>query len=138
MSGSGGYYKYRCKYFFTHNCPHWVWVHNAPCAHCLADGRDSEEAVIPTTFRLAHEIYVPQFENGAIQYIIFDIISNSPTDSGWTVKEKPTQGFPTATGPSAVRSTVAVEGMDSQKPTKNKLRVQSNGIGWSGRSHNFE
>lgn len=32
---SGGYYKYRCKYFFTHNCPYWVWVHNAPCAHCL-------------------------------------------------------------------------------------------------------
>src|ERR1700712_5753689 len=35
MSGSGGYYKYRCKYWLTHNCPNWVWVNNAPCAHCL-------------------------------------------------------------------------------------------------------
>ena len=35
MSGSGGYYKYRCKYRLTYNCPNWVWVNNAPCAHCL-------------------------------------------------------------------------------------------------------
>ena len=35
MSGSGGYYKYRCKYWLTHNCSNWVWVNNAPCAHCL-------------------------------------------------------------------------------------------------------
>ena len=35
MSGSGGYYKYRCKYWLTYNCPNWVWVNNAPCAHCL-------------------------------------------------------------------------------------------------------
>jgi hypothetical protein len=42
MSGSGGFYKYRCRYFLTHNCPNWVWVHNAPCANCLAEGRDDE------------------------------------------------------------------------------------------------
>lgn len=35
MSGAGGFYKYRCKYFYTHNCPNWVWVNNAPCASCL-------------------------------------------------------------------------------------------------------
>ena len=35
MSGSGGYYKYRCKYWLTYNCPNWVWVNNAPCAYCL-------------------------------------------------------------------------------------------------------
>lgn len=35
MSGSGGFYKYRCKYFYTHNCNNWVYVNNAPCAHCL-------------------------------------------------------------------------------------------------------
>lgn len=34
-SGSGGFYKYRCKYFHSHNCPHWVYVNNAPCAYCL-------------------------------------------------------------------------------------------------------
>ncbi|KAH7303599.1 hypothetical protein B0I35DRAFT_402273, partial [Stachybotrys elegans] len=37
---SGGFYKYRCKYFYSHNCPNWVWVNNSPCASCLADGRD--------------------------------------------------------------------------------------------------
>ncbi|KUJ09876.1 uncharacterized protein LY89DRAFT_689786 [Mollisia scopiformis] len=42
MSGSGGYYKYRYKFWLTYNCPKWVWVNNAPCAHCLADGRDDE------------------------------------------------------------------------------------------------
>lgn len=35
MSGSGGFYKYRCKYFYTHNCQNWVWVNKAACASCL-------------------------------------------------------------------------------------------------------
>lgn len=34
-SGSGGFYKYRCKYFYTYNCSNWVYVSNAPCANCL-------------------------------------------------------------------------------------------------------
>ncbi|KAK3933815.1 hypothetical protein QBC46DRAFT_326000 [Diplogelasinospora grovesii] len=45
MSGSGGFYKYRCKYFYTHNCPNWVWANNAPCASCLAEGRDADDNV---------------------------------------------------------------------------------------------
>ncbi|KAK3937693.1 hypothetical protein QBC46DRAFT_410893 [Diplogelasinospora grovesii] len=40
MSGSGGFYKYMCKYFYTHNCPNWVWVNYAACASCLAEGRE--------------------------------------------------------------------------------------------------
>lgn len=39
MSGSGGFYKYRCKYFYTHNCTNWVYVNNAPCANCLVSLR---------------------------------------------------------------------------------------------------
>lgn len=36
MSGSGGYYKYRCKYFLTaYCCTNWVYVAHAPCANCL-------------------------------------------------------------------------------------------------------
>lgn len=35
MSGSGGFYKYRCKNFYSHNCPNWVWVNNSPCATCI-------------------------------------------------------------------------------------------------------
>ncbi|KAK3933646.1 hypothetical protein QBC46DRAFT_107294 [Diplogelasinospora grovesii] len=61
---SGGFYKYRCKYYFyTHNCPNWVWVNNAPCASCLADGRDglAEERIEMTkseTEELAQEVHV--------------------------------------------------------------------------------
>ncbi|ESZ94494.1 hypothetical protein SBOR_5142 [Sclerotinia borealis F-4128] len=39
----GGYYKYQCKYWMTFNCPQWV--NNAPCAHCLAEGRDDEHPI---------------------------------------------------------------------------------------------
>ncbi|GAW19295.1 hypothetical protein ANO14919_087810 [Xylariales sp. No.14919] len=39
MSGSGGFYKYRCKYFFTHECPNWVYVNHTQCALCDAQGR---------------------------------------------------------------------------------------------------
>ena len=35
MSGSGGFYKYRCKYFLTHNCPNWVYANGHACALCL-------------------------------------------------------------------------------------------------------
>ena len=34
MSGSGGYYKYRCKYFYTHNCTNWVYINKTACANC--------------------------------------------------------------------------------------------------------
>jgi len=34
MSGSGGYYKYRCRYFYTHNCQNWVYVNNGTCQSC--------------------------------------------------------------------------------------------------------
>jgi hypothetical protein len=35
MSGSGGFYKYRCKYFYTYNCPNWVYCNGHACAMCL-------------------------------------------------------------------------------------------------------
>jgi hypothetical protein len=35
MSGSGGFYKYRCKYFLSHNCPNWVYCNGHACANCL-------------------------------------------------------------------------------------------------------
>jgi len=137
MSGSGGYYKYRCKYFLSHNCPHWVWVNHAPCAHCLADGRDSDGAVIPGPFRLSREVYVPRIENGALHYIIMEITATSDADSGWTVRELPEQSFPAATGPSAVSYT-AVDGLDSQKHTKSGLGMLGAARGWSVKRSNME
>ncbi|KAI0971035.1 hypothetical protein F4678DRAFT_461581 [Xylaria arbuscula] len=44
MSGSGGFYKYRCGYFYTHECPNWVYVNNTGCAECSAMGRDANPA----------------------------------------------------------------------------------------------
>jgi hypothetical protein len=35
MSGSGGFYKYRCKHFYTYNCPNWVYCNGHACAMCL-------------------------------------------------------------------------------------------------------
>lgn len=37
MSSSGGFYKYRCKHFWTHkvNCTNWLYVNNSCCAECL-------------------------------------------------------------------------------------------------------
>ncbi|KAF8539365.1 hypothetical protein BDD12DRAFT_737315 [Trichophaea hybrida] len=34
---SGGYYRFRCKNFFTHNCGNWVWVNNSACAECCVN-----------------------------------------------------------------------------------------------------
>ena len=36
---SSGFYKYRCKYFLTHNCPNWVYCHGHPCALCLVNSQ---------------------------------------------------------------------------------------------------
>lgn len=114
MSGSGGYYKYRCKYWLTYNCPNWVWVNNAPCAHCLADGRDSDTTIMSNPFRISREVFVPHIENGSLHYIIMEIIAASDTDSGWVVKEIPHQPYPAATEPSAI-SIKAVDGINTQR-----------------------
>jgi len=111
MSGSGGYYKYRCKYWLTHNCAHWVWVNNAPCAHCLAEGRDAQEELESHSFRSTREVFVPQFENGFLQYAIMEIIAVSEMDSGWAVKWASLDPTPISTGPTAVSYT-ALDGFD--------------------------
>ncbi|KAG0651503.1 hypothetical protein D0Z07_1895 [Hyphodiscus hymeniophilus] len=123
MSGSGGYYKYRCKYWLTYNCPNWVWVNNAPCAHCLAEGRDSDTTMASSPFRISHEVFVPQIENGSLHYIIMEIVAASDTDCGWAVKERPVQLFPTATEPSVV-SLKPADGTDPQKISVVGLQTQ--------------
>jgi hypothetical protein len=92
---------------------------------------------MPTPLRLSREVYVPQVENGALHYIIMEIIATSDADSGWTVKDLPNQHFPTATGPSAV-STAAIDGPDNQKNSKSGLGRKDLGQAGLLRGSNFE
>ncbi|KAG4430703.1 hypothetical protein IFR05_013807 [Cadophora sp. M221] len=137
MSGSGGYYKYRCKYWLTYNCPNWVWVNNAPCAHCLADGRDSEMAEMQAPFRLSREVFVPQFEDGMLLYTVMEIIAGSDWDIGWAVKQPPAQPFPSVTGPSATTIT-AMDGLDTQKTGKIGVQNAADGRNWTGNEGHLE
>ncbi|CAK7229336.1 hypothetical protein SCUCBS95973_007186 [Sporothrix curviconia] len=85
MSGSGGFYKYRCKYFLSHDCPNWVFVNNAPCADCCAAGRDTHD---PGQDLLAShhpflygsspefEIGVPVFQDGLLRYTFAGMLSS--------------------------------------------------------------
>jgi len=91
MSGSGGYYKYRCKYWLTYDCPNWVWVNNSPCAHCLAEGRESDEIAFIGSSHISKEIYVPQVENGTLCYTIMEIVAGGPTGIAWALKPKPVE-----------------------------------------------
>ncbi|CCT71470.1 uncharacterized protein FFUJ_08452 [Fusarium fujikuroi IMI 58289] len=87
MSGAGGFYKYRCKYFYTHNCPNWVWVNNAPCASCLADGRDNEEPSLPS-WGLSRDIVIPQVLDGILQYTLMELVAPSEPGDDWTLRDK--------------------------------------------------
>ncbi|KAG5977128.1 hypothetical protein E4U55_007036 [Claviceps digitariae] len=107
---SGGFYKYRCKYFYTHNCQNWVWVHNAPCATCLvsrakliligfgeqAEGRDDEKTPSPHSM-MSCDISMPCVQNGILQYTLMEFVG--PTEPGycWTLIDKaarPTAALP--------------------------------------------
>lgn len=111
MSGSGGFYKYRCKYFLTHNCPHWVYVNGAPCAYCCvslgatqsrlpgltlliqAEGReaDDENETETTSHHLARmttrEICVPRVSEGTLQYTLMEFVE-SGQGNYWAVRYK--------------------------------------------------
>jgi len=135
MSGSGGYYKYRCKYWLTFNCPHWVWVNNAACAYCLADGRDAAVGVSSTNFRVSRDIYVPRVEDGTFHYTLMEIISTGDWNSGWVMKEKPMpkQSFPTSTEPGAVSFDTA-EGLAAPQRSTSEIerKAQQNESNWNG------
>ncbi|KAH6606726.1 hypothetical protein Trco_005879 [Trichoderma cornu-damae] len=87
MSGSGGFYKYRCKNFYSHNCPNWVWVNNSPCATCIAEGRDAEEQSFPSS-TLSREIVAPRVRDGILQYTIMELVAPRECGEGWTLRDK--------------------------------------------------
>ncbi|KAG5929830.1 hypothetical protein E4U42_004350 [Claviceps africana] len=84
---STGFYKYRCKYFYTHNCQNWVWVNNAPCATCLAEGRDDETAPGPVSM-LSRDISVPCVQNGILQYALMEFVAPAEPGDRWTLQDK--------------------------------------------------
>jgi hypothetical protein len=71
-------------------------------------------------FRLRREVYVPQLENGFLQYTIMEIIAVSEMDSGWTVKGQSLDPIPIATGPAAV-SYPAVGGFDNLHRSQDRV-----------------
>ena len=79
--------------------------------------------MLTTPFRISREVFVPQIENGALHYILIEIVAASDTDSGWWVRDVPAQTFPTATGPSAVSFT-AIDGIDRKRLPVGGLRAQ--------------
>ncbi|GAB1313096.1 hypothetical protein MFIFM68171_03306 [Madurella fahalii] len=109
MSGSGGFYKYRCKYFYTYNCPNWVYANGHACPMCLAEGREaadtpamaasSSSATANPWRQYQHhhhhphqqtEICVPQASHGTLRYTVMEVI---PTDEGsgrayWILRQK--------------------------------------------------
>ncbi|KIN01536.1 hypothetical protein OIDMADRAFT_122646 [Oidiodendron maius Zn] len=113
MSGSGGYYKYRCKYWLTYNCPNWVWVNNAPCAHCLADGRDSQVVMASGSIHSAHEIYVPYLENGSVHYLARETICASDRMSAWIIKDALPHPLPTIAKPTPLNFMATEEGLQT-------------------------
>ncbi|KAH9885971.1 hypothetical protein F4778DRAFT_759886 [Xylariomycetidae sp. FL2044] len=87
---SGGYYQYRCKYFYTYDCPNWVYVNNAQCPSCAAKGRDDDDPVPDSSsWPIAKEVRVPRVEDGMIQYTMMEVV-NTGGDGGKdsTVKHK--------------------------------------------------
>lgn len=141
MSGSGrGYYKYRCKYWLTFNCQNWVWVNNAPCAHCMvrhqsrckhvhaninqASGRDDED--IPASqLELSREVFVPRFEKGSLYYTLMEIVASSDHDCGWVLKEPESDEFPKSMEPNVI-SLTATHGTISQIPNEPAISKKKN------------
>jgi len=87
--------------------------------------------MIPGPFRISREVYVPQLENGSLHYTMMEIIAASDVDSGWAVKDLPSQPFPTATGPSAV-SFAVMDGLDTQRISKTGHHAQASRGSWTG------
>ncbi|KAI8634494.1 hypothetical protein F5Y19DRAFT_213253 [Xylariaceae sp. FL1651] len=107
MSGSGGFYKYRCKYFYSHDCPNWVYVNNTACATCSSHGRDVEQAPSQTPVVIySREICVPRVEGGVLYYTLMETVTTDAAGNYWALKYKVTQ----RTQPPAPTTTSALPG----------------------------
>ncbi|KAG6048448.1 hypothetical protein E4U39_007317, partial [Claviceps sp. Clav50 group G5] len=71
---SGGFYKYRCKYFYTHDCQNW------------AEGRDDEMAPVPVSM-INRDISVPCVHDGVLQYALMEVSAPTEPSDYWTVTD---------------------------------------------------
>ncbi|KAB5515633.1 hypothetical protein GE09DRAFT_1066666 [Coniochaeta sp. 2T2.1] len=85
MSGSGGYAKYRCKYFSTYGCDKWVWVMNTACPYCVTQGRDEDTVPDPS---LADVLPSPYLRRPVFAAL-------------WNDRHVPLKSFPMSTGTAA-------------------------------------
>ncbi|KAI1851779.1 hypothetical protein JX265_011014 [Neoarthrinium moseri] len=88
--GGGGFYKYRCKYFYTHNCPNWVYVNNSACSSCCAEGRDMEIPPGPSR-NSSRDIFVPRAADGELYYTLMEMVNMDEASSDWTLRYKANQ-----------------------------------------------
>ncbi|OAR05846.1 hypothetical protein LLEC1_07537 [Akanthomyces lecanii] len=112
-SPGGGFYKYRCKYFLSHDCKNWVWVNDTPCSTCLvsgllffscpffsivliaassrkANGRDDEK--YPTAawaaWAASRDIMAPFVSNGILQYAHMEVAVSEQGEESLIVRSK--------------------------------------------------
>jgi len=87
-------------------------------------------------FRISREVYVPQLENGTLQYTVMEIVAANDADSGWAVKDMPTQPFATAAPPAV--SFVAMDELDAYKLSKVGKQAHQHEPSWFGRNPKIE
>ncbi|CAJ2512015.1 Uu.00g076400.m01.CDS01 [Anthostomella pinea] len=86
---SGGFYKYRCKNFYTYNCQNWVYMNNAACSSCTADGRDETKA---PAWRVSRDICVPRAEGGVLYYTLMEVVATGEAGPNyWQLRYKANQ-----------------------------------------------
>ncbi|KAL7911134.1 hypothetical protein GGI35DRAFT_478507 [Trichoderma velutinum] len=85
---SGGFYKYRCKNFYSHNCPNWVWVNNSPCATCIAEGRDAEEPFLPSSTTCQVNNVAPRIRDDILQDTFMEFVAPSDFGGSWILHDK--------------------------------------------------
>ncbi|PKK48198.1 hypothetical protein CI102_6557 [Trichoderma harzianum] len=82
---SGGFYKYRCKNFYSHNCPNWVWVNNSPCATCIVN---AEEQSLPSSTACQVDIVAPRIRDDILQDTFMESVAPSDVGESWILHDK--------------------------------------------------
>ena len=105
---SGGIYQYHCRNRYTNNCPEMVYVNNTSCTKCMvrfsllllhvlfhannhlikSEGLGSED--IPchwSAWNLSKQLFVPQVNDGTLQYILMEVVTTGEPGNYWTLRE---------------------------------------------------